>query len=83
MVRCSGRLGPVLMRSWRKRITPRSSVQVNGKLRAHLSAPFGTPEETLRQRALDEPKVKQFVNGKQVMKVIVVPDRLVNIVVKG
>jgi len=58
-------------------------VQVNGKLRAHLFTPFGTPEESLRQRALSEPKVQQFVNGKQVLKVIVVPDRLVNIVVKG
>ena len=58
-------------------------VQVNGKLRAHLMAPFGTSQDILRQRALDEPKVQQFVNGKQVVKVIVVPDKLVNIVVKG
>jgi leucyl-tRNA synthetase len=37
----------------------------------------------LRQRALDEPKIQQFLNGKQMVKVIVVPDKLVNIVVKG
>jgi leucyl-tRNA synthetase len=56
---------------------------VNGKLRAHLAVPFGTSEDVLRQRALDEPKVQPFISGKQVVKVIVVPDKLVNIVVKG
>ena len=36
-----------------------------------------------RERALAEPKVQPFINGKQVVNVIVVPDKLVNIVVKG
>jgi leucyl-tRNA synthetase len=58
-------------------------IQVNGKLRAHLLAPFGTSEDVLRQRALDEPKVQPFINGKQIVKMIIVPDKLVNIVVKG
>jgi len=85
-----GKSGPVFRQAWpgfdaelAREDHAQIVVQVNGKLRAHLSAPFGTPDHMLRQRALDEPKVQQFVNGKQVMKVIVVPDRLVNIVVKG
>jgi len=85
-----GKSGPVFKQPWpgfdaelAQEEHAQIVVQVNGKLRAHLLAPFGTPEDALRQRAFDEPKVQQFVNGKQVMKVIVVPDRLVNIVVKG
>jgi leucyl-tRNA synthetase len=85
-----GKTGPVFKQPWpaydpdlAKEDLAEIVVQVNGKLRAHLTAPFGTSQEILRQRALDEPKVQQFVNGKQVVKVIVVPDKLVNIVVKG
>ena len=58
-------------------------VQVNGKVRSHLAAPFGTAVQVLRERALADPKVQPFVKDKPVVKVIVVPDKLVNIVVKG
>jgi leucyl-tRNA synthetase len=85
-----GKTGPVFREAWpaydpelAKDDEAQIVVQVNGKLRAHLSAPFGTPDEILRARALDEPKVQPFVSGKQVVKVVVVPDKLVNIVVKG
>jgi leucyl-tRNA synthetase len=85
-----GKTEPVFRQAWpaydpelAKEDEAQIVVQVNGKLRAHLLAPFGTPDETLRARALEEPKVQPFVNGKQVVKVIVVPDKLVNIVVKG
>jgi leucyl-tRNA synthetase len=85
-----GHSGPVFRQPWpeydadlAKEDEAQIVVQVNGKLRAHLLVPFGTSEDVLRQRALDEPKVQQFVNGKQVVKVVVVPDKLVNIVVKG
>jgi leucyl-tRNA synthetase len=57
-------------------------VQVNGKLRARLYAPFGTPKERLESMALADEKVKAFLDGKQVVKLITVPDKLVNIVVK-
>ncbi len=58
-------------------------VQVNGKLRSRIYAPFGTPKEDLERRAREDEKVQQFVQGKQVVKVIVVPDKLVNLVIKG
>jgi leucyl-tRNA synthetase len=57
-------------------------VQVNGKLRAHIHAPHGTSKEELEKLAFANEKIKPFVEGKQIVKVIVVPDRLVNIVVK-
>jgi leucyl-tRNA synthetase len=58
-------------------------VQVNGKVRGHILVPFGAPREVLERQALQDPKVQTFLAGKQVVKFITVPDRLVNIVVKG
>jgi leucyl-tRNA synthetase len=85
-----GGSGPVFRQEWpeydaelAKEDEAQIVIQVNGKLRAHVWAPFGTAQDVLRQRALDEPKIQQFLNGKQMVKVIVVPDKLVNIVVKG
>jgi leucyl-tRNA synthetase len=57
-------------------------VQVNGKLRGHIHAAHGTSKEELEKLAFANEKVKPFVEGKQVVKVVVVPDRLVNIVAK-
>ena len=57
-------------------------VQVNGKLRGHIHAPHGASKEEIEKLALANEKVKPFLEGKQIVKVVVVPDRLVNIVVK-
>ena len=57
-------------------------VQVNGKVRSRLSAPFGTPREELERRALADDKIKAQLDGKQVVKIITVPDKIVNIVVR-
>jgi leucyl-tRNA synthetase len=57
-------------------------VQVNGKVRARFHAPFGTPTEELEARAQADEKVRAFVEGKQVARIITVADKLVNIVVK-
>jgi len=57
-------------------------VQVNGKVRARLSVPFGTDRAQLESLGMAEAKVQAFVSGKQIVKVVVVPDKLVNIVVK-
>jgi leucyl-tRNA synthetase len=57
-------------------------LQVNGKLRGRIETAFGTPEEHLKQLALANEKIRPFLEGKQVMKLIVVPDKLVNIVVR-
>ena len=57
-------------------------VQVNGRVRSRLSAPFGAPREQVERQALADAKVQPFVAGKQVVKIVTVPDKLVNIVVK-
>jgi leucyl-tRNA synthetase len=56
------------------------AVQVNGKLRDTLTAPKGTARETLEEMALASEKVARILEGKPPRKVIVVPDRLVNLV---
>ena len=57
-------------------------IQVNGKLRSRVIAAPGVSEEELRQSALADERVRAFINGRQVLKVIVVPERLVNVVIK-
>jgi leucyl-tRNA synthetase len=55
--------------------------QVNGKLRARERLPRGLPQEELQQRALQHPNVQRFIAGRAIERIVVVPDRLVNIVV--
>jgi leucyl-tRNA synthetase len=55
---------------------------VNGKLRGRVNVAFGTPREALEKLVLADTKVQPLLDGKQVVKVIVVPDKLVNIVVR-
>ena len=55
-------------------------VQVNGKLRARLAVPRGTGRDELERLARDDPKATPHIEGKTVRKVVVVPDKLVNIV---
>ena len=57
-------------------------VQVNGKLRGRVTVPASAGEDEVRAAALADPKVLPFVEGKSVVKVVVVPGRLVNVVVK-
>ena len=66
----------------RKKTPPRSFCRVNGKVRGRLSVPFSTPQAEIEKLALVDPKVQPFITGKQVVKIIVVPDKLVNIVVR-
>jgi leucyl-tRNA synthetase len=57
-------------------------VQVNGRLRAHLHVAPGTTKEELERLALKQENVKPFVEAKNVVKVVILPDRLVNLVVR-
>lgn len=59
------------------------AVQVNGKLRSKIFAPPGSADDDLRSRAQADIKVQEYTSGKDIVNVIVVPNRLVNIVVKG
>ncbi|MFZ5996276.1 MAG: leucine--tRNA ligase [Nitrospirota bacterium] len=55
-------------------------VQVNGKVRSKVLVPAGLPDSEAQQRALNEPKIKELLDGKSIKKVVVVKGRLVNIV---
>lgn len=56
-------------------------IQINGKLRAKLNIPSQLPEEEIKQTVLADTHVLPLIAGKTVKKVIVIPNRLVNIVV--
>jgi leucyl-tRNA synthetase len=57
-------------------------IQVNGKLRDRLQAPPLASREELEAMARERPKVQQHVDGRDVVKVVVVPGKLVNFVVR-
>ena len=57
-------------------------VSVNGKMRDKLYASAETSKEELEKLALDLPKIKAYTDGKTIVKMIVVPKKIINIVVK-
>ncbi len=56
-------------------------VQVNGKLRGKLKVAAGTKQDDLVTRAKAEPGIAQHLEGKRIIKVVYVPDKLLNLVV--
>jgi len=72
---------PVVDESARERDMITLVVQVNGKLRARIELPPGCDRETAMTGAREEDNVMRFIEGKQIRKVIHIPDRLLNIVV--
>ncbi|MFQ6112008.1 MAG: class I tRNA ligase family protein, partial [Nitrospinota bacterium] len=56
-------------------------VQVNGRVRSRLRVPAEIGEQELRELALADSKVKGWLSGKEVRRVVTVPKKLVNIVV--
>ncbi len=57
-------------------------VQVNGKLRARITVPAGADQDEILRAALANERIAEMVQGKEIIKKIVVPGKLVNIVVK-
>jgi leucyl-tRNA synthetase len=58
------------------------AIQVNGKIKTRITVAADADDETVRQKALADDKVKAAIDGKEIVKVLVVKGRLVNIVVK-
>jgi leucyl-tRNA synthetase len=58
-------------------------VQVNGKLRSRISAPPDASNDVLQTMALADEKIVEFISEKEIAKIVVVPGRLVNIVIRG
>jgi len=57
-------------------------VQINGKLRDRISVPASITEADAKQVALEREKIKAYLGGKNIVNIIYVPGRLVNMVVK-
>ena len=57
-------------------------VQVNGRVRARLQMPAEATEEQARTAALGNSNVRRHIQGRQLLKIIYVPGRLVNLVVR-
>jgi leucyl-tRNA synthetase len=58
-------------------------VQVDGKVRGRLTVEKGMAEERVRALALDDARVRPWVSGRTVDRVVIVPDRLVNVVTRS
>ena len=58
------------------------AVQVNGKVRGNITITEDEQEETIKQKALEQENVKKHIEGKEIVKVIVIKNKIVNIVVK-
>lgn len=59
------------------------AVQVNGKLRGTITISVDDIEEVIKEKALSNENVKRHTEGKEVVKVIVIKNKIVNVVVKG
>lgn len=57
-------------------------IQIMGKVRGRITVPADINKDALETRAKQDPRVQEFLEGKQIVKTIVVPGRLVNFVVK-
>ena len=57
-------------------------VQINGKVKEKLTVAAAADKQELEKIALENEKIKLLLNGKSVVKVVAVPGRLINIVVK-
>jgi leucyl-tRNA synthetase len=72
--------------TWDEELTKEDVVtvvfQVNGKIRGKEDVPVGTAKDVLEEKAKANERVQKYTEGKNIIKVIVVPNKLVNIVVK-
>jgi leucyl-tRNA synthetase len=58
-------------------------LQINGKIRSKISVAMNTLNEELEKLALKDANIKRYTDGKRIIKKIIVPNKLVNIVIAG
>ncbi len=63
--------------------TVEMAVQLNGKVRVKIVVSKDATKEELEKMAIEDERVKELLEGKEVKKVIAIPGRLINIVVAG
>ncbi len=56
-------------------------IQINGRVRGKIRVDAGLPEDELAERAFGDPKIEQLLRGARVLKRVVIPNKLVNVVV--
>ena len=73
--------------SWDEELTKENEitvvVQINGKVRDKFDTPVNAEKNKLQETAFSLERIKGWTEGKEIIKVIVVPNKLVNIVIKG
>src|SRR5262249_13764190 len=67
---------------WLKEDTIEIPVQISGKLRGKITVPAGSDQAAIEAAARADAKIAELIAGKTIVKVVVVPGRLVNFVVK-
>ena len=73
---------PSVESRWLKDETVEIPVQVQGKLRARIMVPTGTNAVGLEAAASADPKIVSLLSGKTIVKVVAIPGRMVNFVIK-
>jgi leucyl-tRNA synthetase len=56
-------------------------VQVNGKVRSRITVAADASDDAIKQQAMADERIQQYIEGKTLRKVVVVPKKLVNVVV--
>ena len=56
-------------------------IQVNGKVRGKIEVSVGSNDDTVKSQALEHENVQKFIAGKKVKKIIIIPNKIVNIVI--
>jgi leucyl-tRNA synthetase len=86
-VRLTGKTGGIMLESWPeydpsalKADEVTVVFQVNGKIRSKIETASGTPKDELEKAALADPALAKWLEGLTVRKIVVIPDKLVNIV---
>jgi len=57
-------------------------IQISGKVKERIKVPINSAKEELEQIALDNPKIMALTDGREIVKIVVVPNKLINIVIK-
>jgi len=58
-------------------------LQINGKIRSKVTVAKGTADSELERLAFNDENIKRYIDGKRIIKRIIIPDKLVNIVLAG
>ena len=73
---------PVADPAWLQEQMVEIPVQINGKVRTKVQVPSEITEDEIREQVLADPRVREYTDGKEIVKFVWVPSRMVNLVVR-